>query len=151
MSSTFIHRRRVEFAETDMAGIMHFAEFFKFMESAEHAFLRSIGYSVHTNTPQGIEGFVRVHVECDYRKPLFFEDEVDIHLSVRELKEKAIVYDFSFKKANPASSPDDSPAAIGSFVVVCARKKWDEPKVESREIAKEMAEALRPYLKSSSS
>lgn len=143
MSSTFIHRRRVEFAETDMAGIMHFSEFFRYMESAEHAFLRSIGHSVHENSPDGIEGFVRVHAECDYRKPLFFEDEVDICVTVRELKEKAIVYDFSFRKVGAL---EESPVAVGSLIVVCARKSWHDRAVESREISQAMAEAIRPYV-----
>ena len=38
--------RRVEFAETDMAGIVHFANFFRMMEAAEHAFFRSVGFSI---------------------------------------------------------------------------------------------------------
>ena len=40
-------RRRIEFVDTDMAGIVHFARFFVFMEAAEHEFLRSLGLSVH--------------------------------------------------------------------------------------------------------
>ena len=49
MGFDFTHQRQVEFAETDMAGIVHFANFFRWMESAEHAFLRSLGHSVHTS------------------------------------------------------------------------------------------------------
>jgi acyl-CoA thioester hydrolase len=40
--------RLVEFHDTDMAGIMHFASFFVYMESAEHELLRSMGLSVHS-------------------------------------------------------------------------------------------------------
>ena len=40
--------REVEFSDTDMAGIMHFSNFFRFMEAAEHAFFRSLGLSIHT-------------------------------------------------------------------------------------------------------
>ena len=36
--------RRIEFAETDMAGIVHFANFFRMMEATEHAFFRSLGF-----------------------------------------------------------------------------------------------------------
>lgn len=42
----FHWRRRVEFAETDMAGIAHFSSFVIYMEQAEHALLRSLGTSV---------------------------------------------------------------------------------------------------------
>jgi tetratricopeptide (TPR) repeat protein len=37
--SPFTTTRRVEFGDTDMAGIMHFANFFRFMEAAETSFL----------------------------------------------------------------------------------------------------------------
>ena len=40
--------RRVEFSETDMAGIMHYSNYFRFMETAEHAFFRSLGLSIFT-------------------------------------------------------------------------------------------------------
>ena len=42
----FTTTRRVEFGDTDMAGIMHFANFFRFMESAETDFLHSHGLTV---------------------------------------------------------------------------------------------------------
>ncbi len=38
--------RRIEFADTDMAGLVHFANFFRFMEAAEVEFLGSRGLSV---------------------------------------------------------------------------------------------------------
>ena len=38
--------RMVEFNETDMAGIVHFSVFFRYMEYAEHAFFRSLGSSI---------------------------------------------------------------------------------------------------------
>ena len=39
-------RRRVEFSETDMAGIVHYSNFFRYMEAAEHEFFRALGFSV---------------------------------------------------------------------------------------------------------
>ena len=38
---TFRTTRRVEFRDTDAAGIVHFSAFFFYMESVEHEFLRS--------------------------------------------------------------------------------------------------------------
>ena len=46
MSEPFRVTRRVEFGDTDMAGIVHFSNFFRYMESAETAFLRARGLSV---------------------------------------------------------------------------------------------------------
>ena len=39
-------RRRVEFRDTDAAGIVHFSAFFVWMESAEHELLRAAGVPV---------------------------------------------------------------------------------------------------------
>ncbi|MFO0803044.1 MAG: hypothetical protein U0791_07980 [Gemmataceae bacterium] len=43
---SFTSTCRVDFGDTDMAGIMHFANFFRFMESAEIDFLHSVGLTV---------------------------------------------------------------------------------------------------------
>ncbi len=107
--------RRVEFAETDMAGIMHFANFFRFMEATEHAFFRSLGTSIHAEFGGRTIGWPRVRVQCDYKRPLRFEDEVEVHLLVREKREKSLAYEFVFHRvAEPAEE-----VARGSFTVVC--------------------------------
>src|SRR6188508_3403596 len=92
--------RRVEFSETDMAGIMHYSNFFRFMETAEHAFYRSLGFSVVDSNLNPRVGWPRVHAECDYRKPLHFEDLVEIHLLVTEKRSKALSFQFRFRKVN---------------------------------------------------
>ena len=40
-------KRRVQFYETDMAGIVHFSCYFRYMEEAEHAMWREAGLSIH--------------------------------------------------------------------------------------------------------
>src|SRR2546425_11692737 len=94
--------RSVEFYETDMAGIVHYSNFFRYMEAAEHGFFRSLGFSVVTDHTDPPIGWPRVHAECDYVQPLRFEDEVEIHLLVSEIKSKALSYVFRFRKLNAA-------------------------------------------------
>src|SRR6266404_4217980 len=92
--------RRVEFSETDMAGIVHFSNFFRYMETAECGFFRSLGFSIVT---QGVEppvGWPRVHAECDYKQPLRFEDEVEIQMLVSRKRAKSLSYAFRFRKLN---------------------------------------------------
>ena len=107
--------RRVEFAETDMAGIMHFANFFRFMEAAEHAFFRSLGTSIHAEFDGRTIGWPRVRVQCDYKRPLQFEEEVEVHLLVREKREKSLTYEFIFHRVD---EPADE-VARGSITAVC--------------------------------
>jgi acyl-CoA thioester hydrolase len=96
MPCEFQITRRVEFSETDMAGIMHFSNFFRFMESAEHAFFRSLGFSV-ARSRRGFEVCLpRVHAECDYAAPLRFEDEVVVRLLVERKGKRSLTYQFRF-------------------------------------------------------
>jgi YbgC/YbaW family acyl-CoA thioester hydrolase len=116
MASVYRVSHRVDFADTDMAGIMHFANFFRFMERTEHAFLRSLGTSVHARHDGATYGWPRVHVECDYKRPLRFEDEFEVELRVREKREKSLVYDFIFRKEQNGTGEE---VARGSFTTVC--------------------------------
>lgn len=114
MAYEFCTKRRVEFAETDMAGIVHFANFFRYMEMTEHEFLRSLGLSVHDASADGLVSWPRVHAECSYDAPLKFEDMMEIRLLVRQKRRKTITYDFRFRKAGVAET-----VARGSLTVVC--------------------------------
>lgn len=89
-------RRRIEFADTDMAGIVHFARFFVFMETAEHEFLRGLGKPVHFEH-QGCEvGWPRVAASCEYKSPARLGDELDIHLRVWRKGRRAMTYRIDF-------------------------------------------------------
>lgn len=121
MPYEFKVQRRVEFSDTDMAGIMHYSNFFRFMETAEHAFFRSLGFSI---APGGAQpnhprvGWPRVHASCDYHRPLRFEDVVEIHLLVAEKKSKAITYEIRFRKVDGDSASCEE-VARGRLTVVC--------------------------------
>jgi YbgC/YbaW family acyl-CoA thioester hydrolase len=108
MASHFRDRRRIEFYETDMAGIVHFSNFFRFMESAEHAFFRSLGLALHQNHDGHMSGWARVDAQCAYRLPLHYMDEVEIELIVREKKKSSLAYDFTFRRVADARGPTTS-------------------------------------------
>src|SRR5438445_8368471 len=116
MAYEFKATRRVEFSDTDMAGIMHYSNFFRFMETAEHGFYRSLGFSVVANESDPRLGWPRVHAECDYKKPLRFEDNVEIHLLVREKRSKSLSFMFRFR--NLSGSPAVE-VARGALTIVC--------------------------------
>jgi YbgC/YbaW family acyl-CoA thioester hydrolase len=107
--------RRIEFAETDMAGIVHFSNFFKMMEATEHAFFRSLGFTIHTHDQVNTTGWPRVSASCDYRAPLRFEEEVEVQLLVAEMRTRSIQYQFVFRKV-----ADGTEVARGNITAVCA-------------------------------
>lgn len=114
--------RRVEFADTDMAGIMHFSNFFRFMEAAETSFMRSLGLSVVLSNCGLDVCLPRVHAECDYQLPLRFEDEALIHLLVEKKGARTLTYQFRFHKLNAIPGLE---VARGRLIVVCAARQPD--------------------------
>lgn len=132
--------RRVEFSETDMAGIVHFSNFFRYMETAEHGFYRSLGFSVTLDNLEPPLGFPRVHAACDYKKPLRFEDLVEIHLLVKEKRSRVLSYLFRFSKLPREGSNDAAPVlvATGVLTVVCVAH-YADGKMEAMSIPAELA------------
>ncbi len=141
----FLYRRRVEFADTDVAGIMHFANFFRFMEVTEHAFFRSLGFSVFPTeeVDNGVPdvGWPRIHVSADYKSPLQFEEEVEIELLVKHIGKQKIEYFFRFWK-NPDSEADRVLAATGRFIVVCVRFDAETGAMKAVSIPEEIREKI---------
>lgn len=112
--AAFTTQRRIEFGDTDMAGIAHFSNFFRFMEAAETSFLHSVGLSV-TWSENGVRlGFPRVSVSCDYSKPAIFEDVLDIAVTVEKIGRKSLTYRFDFSRAREA-------IAVGRITAVLCR------------------------------
>ena len=131
MAYEFKTQRRVEFAETDMAGIVYFANFFRYMEEAEHAFFRSLGLRVHTDTERGAMGWARVHAECSYHRPAYYEDVLDVHLLVGEKRTKSISYQITFQKTGIA-------IAHGTIAVVCVQQTRGHDQMQAAVIPPEV-------------
>jgi YbgC/YbaW family acyl-CoA thioester hydrolase len=116
MAFEFTIRRRVEFSETDMAGIVHYSNFFRYMEAAEHAFFRSLGFSIAARDVDPPVGWPRVRATCEYRSPLRFEDEFEVKMLVTEKRSKSLTYEFRFTKLGGKEPVE---VARGSLTVVC--------------------------------
>jgi acyl-CoA thioester hydrolase len=106
--------RFVEFADTDMAGIMHFSAFFRFMEAAEHALLRSLGLSVFSEVGSEVVTFPRVAASCEYHSPARCEDVLEIDVTVDRVGTKSVTYGFAF-------SHKGRDVATGKMTSVCCR------------------------------
>ena len=115
----FTTKRRVEFADTDMGGIMHFARFVIFMETAEHEFLNALGTSVARVHDGQHVGWPRVAVSVEYRRPARFGDVLDIHVRVLRKGTKSMTYGFRF-------THDGEEIATGEMSSVCCVIEPDE-------------------------
>lgn len=118
MPSEYRHNRRVQFYETDAAGIVHFSCFFRYMEEAEHAMWRAAGISI---SPPGAEiGWPRVATSFEYYRPLRFEDEFEVRLRIAAISERKIQYSCVLTAGGER-------IAAGTMTTVCVSKRPNEP------------------------
>jgi 4-hydroxybenzoyl-CoA thioesterase/acyl-CoA thioester hydrolase len=137
MSTAFLTSRRVEFADTDAAGIMHFAAFFRMMEQAEHDLLRSIGLSVMMHDEAGQMSWPRVAAKCEFESAARFEDLLEIEVRVARLGNKSVTFAHRFLRGG-------TPLAAGEITSVCCRLVAGQPP-EPIQIPAWFAEKLRPF------
>lgn len=122
----FHTQRRIEFADTDMAGIVHFARFFVFMETAEHEFLRSLGREVHFEDDEGRHiGWPRVKASCEYMSPVRFGEILDIRLEVKRKGKSSMTYRFHFRCG-------ERRIAVGEITCICCALPTPFPDAEAK-------------------
>lgn len=138
MAEPFRTTRLVEFHDTDMAGIMHFASFFHYMESAEHELLRSTGFSINSTWGGQTLSFPRVAVSCEFRSPARCEDLLEIAIRVSRLGTKSVTYQFTFTN-------EGREIAHGQMTAVCCLVDPSVP-LASVPIPAPVAEQLKRYV-----
>jgi YbgC/YbaW family acyl-CoA thioester hydrolase len=110
-------RRRVYFYECDGAGIVHFSNYFRYMEEAEHGLWRETGLSI-AKKELGV-GFPRVAANFEYHRPLRFEDEVDIQVRIVSISNRSMKYTCAITRNGES-------IATGSATIVCVAVQPDK-------------------------
>jgi YbgC/YbaW family acyl-CoA thioester hydrolase len=136
MPSEFAITRTVEFAETDMAGLMHFSNYFRWMEACETALYRSLGLPLITFVPGQVVGWPRVKVSCHYCAPLRFNDVAEVKLFICRIGTRSLTYVFQFRKGAVV-------VAQGEATVVCVAA---DEKAESGMVAQPIPAGIRAKL-----
>lgn len=107
---------RVEFFETDLAGIVHFANFYRFMEQAEHSFFRSLGLKIHGTTAEGVQfGWPRVSASCSFTAPAYYEDEIEIQMTIVRLSRRSLTIQYRFVRGDVELATGELKAAYCIF------------------------------------
>ena len=131
-----VHRQvgEIAFGDTDASGWMHFPNIFKYVEAAEHAFLRSLGILVFDRA-QG--GWPRVKVSCDYKRPFKCADRFEVLLSISRIGTSSVTWDFEV--LNTAGDT----AAFGTMTNVRVDHEG-KPKLISEEEREKLERGIRP-------
>ena len=141
MSAGFCVKRRVAFAETDVAGLVHFSNFFRYFEDAEHALWREAGLSIHPE--QSPIGWPRVSAACDFHRPLRFEQEFDIAVGIAQMTKRTIEYAGEITR-------DGERVATAKWKIACVTR-FPDGTIASADIPANVANRLKPFVLPASS
>ena len=137
--TAFHYTRRVQFAETDLAGIVHFSWMFRYMEEAEHALWRAAGLSV---AERGSDmGWPRVSAAFEFRNPLHFEDVVEVTVRLRDVGKRTLRYEHTLTRGTVV-------IGTGTMTAACVRKS-DNGTMQSVDVPADIVQKLRAALSSS--
>ena len=101
-----VYIRRVSFADTDAAGVVHFSRLLCYAEEAEHELLQKLGIPLMENG-----GWPRVQVDCDYLAPARVGDTVEVTISPIKIGHSSVKWEFSM-------NIDGHPVAKGNMKTV---------------------------------
>ena len=136
MSSPFRYARRVQFGETDLAGIVHFSWMFRYMEEAEHAAWRAAGLSIAERG--SALGWPRIAASFEFRNPLHFEDEFEVAVRLADVGSRSLQYEHTIVRG-------DVVIGSGRITTVCVQKAADG-RMRSVEIPATILQALKGVL-----
>lgn len=95
----FTLTRRVEFHETDAAGLMHFSNFYRWMEVCEHEWFRAHRLAIMSTAPDGVRrGWPRRDSSCEFLRPLRCGDVIRVRGTVEAVGESSLTWGFVFEK-----------------------------------------------------
>jgi acyl-CoA thioester hydrolase len=106
-----IHQVRVIFGDTDQMGVVYYANYLRYFESARSALLRARGFSARDLVEQGVM-FPVTEAGCRYRRPARYEDLLDIHIAVTQMGHATVRFGYEVRR-------DDELVAEGHTVHAC--------------------------------
>ena len=100
VSFPFAHRQRVRFGETDLQGVVYYANYLLFAEVGRVAYLRALGIDYRRDfIDRGVD-FTIGEARVRYRAPLRFDDEFDIRVRVGEIRHSSWTFEYAIDRAD---------------------------------------------------
>ena len=108
MDFPFSHRQRVRFGETDLQGVVYYANYLLFAEVGRIAYLRELGIVYERDLlAHGID-FTIGEARVRYHAPLRFDDEYDIKVRVGEIRHSSWTFEYAIDRADGTHCADAS-------------------------------------------
>jgi acyl-CoA thioester hydrolase len=115
------HDVRVIFGDTDQMGVVYYANYLRFFESARSAFWRDLGKSYKDIVDAGIALPV-IEAHCKYRRSAFYEDLLEIDVVITALHAASMRFGYMVRRGgeliaegftrHAVIGPDGKPRAL---------------------------------------
>jgi len=92
---------RVRFAETDMQGIVFNGNYLTYTDTAVTEYFRHLNYPYQELVKDGFD-FVLAHISCDFRGAAYFDETLEVHTRVAELRTRSFVVEFEIYREGEA-------------------------------------------------
>ncbi len=100
MGASWTYARRVAFSDTDMAGIVHYSNYLRYIEDGEAELLGGLGIPVTEERAGGVlRGWPRVDVQCRFRMPLRYPEAFELVLVVSAVESQRVRLQGEFQRA----------------------------------------------------
>lgn len=103
---------RVYYEDTDLAGIVYYANYLKFIERGRSEWLRELGIDQMRMKQETGHVFAVRRVEADYLRPARFDDQLQIVTGLRDLTAARVVVDQTVRRG-------DETLFVACVTVVC--------------------------------
>lgn len=78
----------VHWGDTDMAGIIFYPNYFKWFDIGSHYLFNKIGLNPRELIFEDKIAFPIIDASCSFRRPLYYNDEIEVLTKVAEINEK---------------------------------------------------------------
>jgi acyl-CoA thioester hydrolase len=113
----FAHRQRVRFGETDLQGVVYYANYLLFAEVGRIAYLRELGVLYDRDLLAHNVDFTIGEARVRYQAPLHFDDEYDIKVRVGEIRHSSWTFEYAIDRADGTHCAD-----VSTIQVIIDRK-----------------------------
>ncbi|HEU4731578.1 MAG TPA: thioesterase family protein [Kofleriaceae bacterium] len=105
------HEIRVIFGDTDQMGVVYYANYLRYFESARAAYWRGLGRSYKDLQAWGVALPV-VEAHCNYLRPAHYEDLLAVDVDVSELRAASLRFAYRIWRGGELVAEGDTRHAV---------------------------------------
>lgn len=98
---------RVYYEDTDVAGVVYYANYLKFYERGRTEWLRSLGWEQDVLIDKGL-AFAVAHVDAKYIRPARFNDQLVVKTRISSVRKASVIFEQEIHLVGEAPLSEDS-------------------------------------------